>query len=111
MPCPLPPRGGLSPQFARPRLEVVDLAEERDDLAAAIARPGPALALFYRFDEAHEALRRVALPLQDALDVTLDQAFERLVEFRPRERIFVALASVVVGRDRAIRIGRDLDAQ
>ena len=72
MPRPLPPRGSLPSELACPRLEVVDLAEERDDLAAAVARPGPALALLYRFDKTHEALRRVALPLQDALDVTLD---------------------------------------
>ena len=111
MPRPLPPRGGLPSELTGPRFEVVDLAEERDDLAAAVARPGPALALLYRFDEADEALRRVTLPLQDALDVTLDQSLKSLVEICPRERIFVALAGVVVGRDRAIREGRDLVAE
>ena len=80
MPRPLPPRGSLPSELACPRLEVVDLAEERNDLAAAVARPGPALALLDRFDEADEALRRVALPLQDALDVTLDQSFKSLMK-------------------------------
>ena len=96
MPRPLPPRGGLPPQFARPRLEVVDLAEERNDLAAAVARPGPALALLDRLNEADEALRRMALPLQDALHMTLDQSLKSLMELCPRERIFVALAGVAL---------------
>ena len=48
--------------------------------------------------------------VQDTLDVTLDQALERLMELRPHERV-LAVAGVAVGRDRAIREGRDLVAQ